>query len=232
MRLSERMVAVAAMVTPGCRLADVGCDHGYLSLWLCLQGIAKKSIALDVNRGPLQSAEKHIEAMGLGAYIETRLSDGLEAVSPGEVDSVVIAGMGGRLICRILSRGETVIRNIRELIVEPQSEAAEVRGFLEREFFQIERENMVQESGKFYPVIRAIPSREKSRLTGEELRFGPQLLKNRHPLLRQYLEREEENYRGIEAGLRGQNSGRAAARQTEIQEELRYIRRAKTYYEK
>ena len=71
MRLSERMVAVAAMVTPGCRLADVGSDHGYLSLWLCLQGIAKKSIALDVNRGPLQSAEKHIEAMGLGAYIET-----------------------------------------------------------------------------------------------------------------------------------------------------------------
>ena len=127
MQLSERMAAVAAMVTPGSRLADVGCDHGYLSIWLCRQRIAERAIALDVNRGPLQSAEANIAAAGLEAYIETRLSDGLSAVRPGEVDSVAAAGMGGRLMCRILERGEPVLRCARELVLEPQSLRDSVR---------------------------------------------------------------------------------------------------------
>lgn len=230
MELSERMAAVAVMVTPGSRLADVGCDHGYLSVWLCRRGIVRKALALDVNRGPLQSAKRSIAEAGLQAYIETRLSDGLSAVEPGEVDSVVIAGMGGRLMRRILSGRKEVLAQVRELVLEPQSEAAEVREYLQNSDFRIDREDMVCEAGKYYPVIRAVPG-GGSRLRGEELRFGPRLLQNRHPVLREFLKKEEAVYRSVEKALSKSSGKKAMERQAEIQEELRYIRRAVEYYE-
>lgn len=229
-QLSERMAAVAAMVTPGNRLADVGCDHGYLSIWLCGKGIVPSAAALDVNPGPLSAAKKNIAEQGLGAYIETRLSDGLEAVKPGEADTVVIAGMGGRLMSRILREGEKVLRTVRELVLEPQSEPEELRRCLMELRFRIEQEDMVREAGKYYPVIRAVPGEER-RLGSEELRYGPLLLKDRHPVLLQYLKKEEAQLLRLERALSGRTEERSRERALEIQEELRMNRRALAYYE-
>ena len=105
MQISKRLEAVADMVTSGCRIVDVGTDHGYIPIFLTEAGKITHAIAGDVNRGPLQKAVEHISQYGLEEQIETRLSDGLAAVQPGEADSIIIAGMGGPLTVRILKEG-------------------------------------------------------------------------------------------------------------------------------
>ena len=107
--LSPRLQAVARLVTDGYRLADIGTDHAYVPIWLVKTGRIPGAVAADVNKGPLQRAAEHISASGLDSQIETRLSDGFSALSPGEVQSAVLAGMGGGLMIRILKEGSRVV---------------------------------------------------------------------------------------------------------------------------
>ena len=108
-KLSKRMQAVAALVQNTTCLADVGCDHGYVPIYLIQSECIGHAIAMDVNRGPLLRAEEHIREVHLEDYIETRLSDGLTALAPSEADGVVIAGMGGALTKRILAEHPEVL---------------------------------------------------------------------------------------------------------------------------
>ena len=108
------MKAVASMVTPGNILADVGTDHGYVPIALVQQGKITKAIAMDINKGPLQRACEHIAEFQLEEYIETRLSDGVKKLKVGEVDSILIAGMGGELVIHILTDGMEVCRSVKE----------------------------------------------------------------------------------------------------------------------
>ena len=102
MQLSIRMQAVADMVTPGGRIADIGTDHGYVPIYLVEQNKTDHAIAMDVRKGPLARAGENIVRFGCSDRIETRLSDGLAMLKPGEADTVIIAGMGGLLTIRIL----------------------------------------------------------------------------------------------------------------------------------
>ena len=130
MELSKRLQAVADLVTADYKLADIGTDHAYIPICLIQQKKIAEAVALDVNEGPLQRAEEHIRENGLEAEIETRLSNGFQALQPGEVRSAVIAGMGGGLVIRILTEGEEVVRKLEECILQPQSEIEKVRAFL------------------------------------------------------------------------------------------------------
>ena len=105
MELSRRLAAVAGMVTKGNVVCDVGCDHGYVSIYLVQEGISPHVIAMDVREGPLSHAKEHIRMYGLCNYIETRLSDGVEKLEMGEADTLILAGMGGRLMEAIITRG-------------------------------------------------------------------------------------------------------------------------------
>ncbi len=120
MQLSERLRAVAALVTSGGTVADIGTDHAYIPIYLIQTGAVSRAIAMDVNQGPLARAREHIAQYGLEASIETRLSDGLAALRPGEADSIVIAGMGGALMVRILDEG-------RDKLDEIPGQAGELR---------------------------------------------------------------------------------------------------------
>ena len=103
--LSFRLQAVAELVTGGYRMADIGTDHAYVPICLVKAGRIPGAIAADVNKGPLLRAAEHIKANRLENQIETRLSDGFSALKPGEVQSAVLAGMGGGLMIRILKEG-------------------------------------------------------------------------------------------------------------------------------
>ena len=127
MELSKRLQAVADLVTEGASVADIGTDHGYIPIYLIEHHIAEKVIALDINRGPLERARMHIVGHGLKEKIETRLSDGLEKVLPGEVDTMIAAGMGGGLVIKILMEGRTVADALDTMILQPQSEIGKVR---------------------------------------------------------------------------------------------------------
>ena len=109
MELSRRLRMNASFVTPGNRLADVGTDHGYIPIALRLEGVIPSALAMDINPGPLERAKEHIRQFDLETDIHTRLSDGVQALCPGEADSVLIAGMGGALTIKILEAGKDVL---------------------------------------------------------------------------------------------------------------------------
>ena len=141
--LSKRLSKNASFVTPGNRLADVGTDHGYIPIALVQEGKIPSALAMDVNPGPLERAKEHIQEFHLESYIHTRLSDGVQSLQPGEADSVLIAGMGGALTVKILREGEEVLKTVKELILQPQSEIDKVRRYLEQAGYRITKEDMV-----------------------------------------------------------------------------------------
>ncbi len=194
MQLSLRLNAIAGLVTRGNRLVDVGCDHGYLPVFLYLEGAIPGAIAMDVRKGPLSRAQAHISQYGLNTYIETRLSDGLEALKPGEGDTLVIAGMGGPLMERILTDGADVRESFQEMILQPQSDVPHFRRFVAEIGWKIIEEELILEDGKFYPMMKAVHG-EKKHVPADlpytlSERFGGMLLERKHPSLKKYLERE------------------------------------------
>lgn len=219
--LSDRLQAVASMVTEGNRVCDVGCDHGFVPIYLLQQGISPGALAMDVREGPLGQARIHIEAYGLNTFIETRLSDGLAAFRKGEADTLICAGMGGRLMMRILSDEEEKTASFQELILQPQSEVQQFRSFLRMQGYLLVDENMIEEDGKFYPMMRAVKKEHGSGEFSETIpledslnafwqqvedRYGPMLLKMKHPVLYRYLEREVRIYDDVLEQMRQQGA--------------------------
>ena len=149
---------------------------------------------MDVRTGPLSRAQEHIAQYGLEQYIETRLSDGLEKLEAGEADTLVIAGMGGPLMERILTDGEAVRESFREMILQPQSDIPHFRRFIKEIGWKIVEEEMILEDGKFYPMMKVVPG-EKEHICADTPYtlsewFGSMLLERKHPVLKEYLERE------------------------------------------
>lgn len=200
-RLSKRMLAVAEMVrsckyyeekkvsdqilmgdTTGCdhhgfRVADIGCDHSFVSIYLIQHGIADMVIAMDVNPGPLETAKSNIMRYGISmsensmnnpdndlsgvniadsdiGIINIRLSNGFEKIKKGETDAAVIAGMGGKLVISIIEGADVFVPGYK-LILSPQSDVPEVRLYLLEHGFKLMDEDMICEDGKYYNIICA-----------------------------------------------------------------------------
>ena len=229
---------MASMVTTGGILADIGTDHAYVPIALVQRQKIKGAIAMDINEGPLARAQEHIRAARLEEYIQTRLSDGAEALLPNEADSILIAGMGGELILHILTEGESVCSTAKELILQPQSEIHKVREYLRRHQYKIEDEDMVCEDGKYYPMMKVRPP--VAETAGEDtkvkcwdtvqLKYGKLLLEKQHPVLREYLEREIRIYQSILEGLKAKDSDRIRQRKEELEQELVEAEKGMKYY--
>lgn len=231
MQLSLRLSAIAQMVTEGNRLVDVGCDHGYLPVYLIQTHKIPQAIAADVGIGPLSRAREHILQYGLGQYIETRLSDGLKEIRREEGDTLVLAGMGGPLMERILTEGADTLPGFRELILQPQSDMGHVRGFLHKHGYRIIQEESIQEDGKFYFIMKAVPGIQNPEWNKEETEFGGILLRGCHPVLRKYLERELRIRNEILIRLKDAEGDGARGRKEEVEEERRCILAALERYE-
>ena len=234
MEFSKRLKAVAELVTPGMRLADVGTDHGYIPIYLTEAGVIPSAIAMDINKGPLERAKEHIREHGLEGKIQTRLSDGLKNLQMNEADCMIAAGMGGGLVIRILSEERDTAGSLKELILQPQSEIDSVRKYLTEEGYRIVAEDMVYEDGKYYPMMKAVPCMAGAGeipYSEEELEFGRVLLQQAHPVLGQFLEREMEIQNRILSALESQESVRAKKRMEEISYRIEWIRGIlNTYY--
>lgn len=212
--LSKRLQAVAAMVTADNSVCDVGCDHGFVPIWLVEQGISPRVLAMDVRRGPLSAAGEHIAEHGLESSIETRLSDGLHNYNIGETDTLICAGMGGGLMMRILSEDQDKTASFRELILQPQSEIERFRAGLREMGYQIADEQMIEEDGKFYPMMRIdmelCKLNEVSNIADDntlcklEDRYGGLLLRRKDRTLAAYLRREDRIYGEILAKLQSE----------------------------
>lgn len=230
MQLSKRLQAVTDFVSEGHRVADIGCDHGYIAIYLTKHKIAKSVIAMDVNKGPLQRAKENILRYGCEGKIETRLSDGAFELKKGEVDTILIAGMGGILMIKILSEAKETIQELKELVLQPQSEIEGVRRYLHQIGFRIEKETMLEEDKKYYTVIKAIKGKEQYQ-TEEEYRFGKYLLDERNPYLKEFLEFGEKKYKQILENLNKHGSEHTKERYQELTKEYEYIKNALRYYD-
>lgn len=222
-KLSNRLRTIASFVEAGSRVADIGTDHGYIPIYLLLEGSAEHAIAMDIGRGPLLRAEEHIALYGLNGQIETRLSDGLMQLQPGEADTVIIAGMGGDLMLRILSEGSHVRADVKHFILSPQSEPEAFRRGLEALGLTITAETMLCEDDKYYTVMRAEHGSMHYSDT-YRYRYGDLLIRAKHPVLIDYLKKEELMLQGIKTRLLGQTTDKAGERLQEVEEALRQVR--------
>jgi len=236
-RLSNRLSALASLVSKGHRLADIGTDHGYIPIYLCQMGIIPSAIAMDIGKGPLQQATAHIKQQGLSSRIKTRLSDGLTALQPGEADTILIAGMGGGLVMKILSKGTHALTGSEELILQPQSEIAQVRAYLRMHGFRILEEEMILEDGKYYPMMKVVQEtasdqREETVQVQVEDAFGPVLLQKKHPVLKEWLQRELQTVDTVCRQLAAQpENERITIRMAQVQEKRQLILEALKRYE-
>lgn len=225
MKLSKRLETVASFAVQGSRIADIGTDHGYIPIFLVSNGIAESAIAMDIGKGPLERAQSHIESWGLSHKIETRLSDGLEKLKPGEADTVVIAGMGGELMVHILEEGKHMWDFVSRWICSPQSELDRFRHYLADNGFFIQHETMVLDEGKYYTVMvfrRGVMRYEKEA----EYAFGKCLIEEGSQVFREYLKKEKNRVEQVLSSLEGKESEAVIRAKKSLLEELSLIKEA------
>lgn len=153
--LDKRLSAVAALVRPGSRLADIGTDHAYLPVHLVQAGVCPSAIASDIGAGPLDAARRTVTENGLTSEIALRLGDGLSTVSAEEVEDIAIAGMGGETIAMILEAAPWVQDGEIRLILQPMTRAEDLRRWLLHNGFTVLEEHLIIDGRHLYPVMAA-----------------------------------------------------------------------------
>lgn len=148
--LSDRLSMVSSLLGNANVIADVGCDHGYLPIYLLESGAYLSAIAMDVNEGPLRKARENIRLHNLSERIDIRLSDGVSRLTVGEADSISICGMGGNVMMHIFDCGEIVFKSTPVIVIQPQSEYALLRKYLLENGYVFDDEDIVFEDGKYY----------------------------------------------------------------------------------
>lgn len=238
MELSNRLKAICDLCHKGNTVADIGCDHGYVSITLTNNRIFDRALAMDINEGPLRLAAQNIRFFGDGSRIETRLSNGLEKLEENEADAIIIAGMGGILVRDILAAGQSKLKGVKQLILGAQSDLDLVRSYLREIRFCIEDENMILEDGKYYQIIKAVPYCKDNISVSSDMvfdsvsakaidKYGPVLLASKNEVLYKYLLHNkkvtEEIISNLLVKLAKSNDDRMASRVEELRTELSVI---------
>ncbi len=153
--LTPRLIQIAKAAKGAHNLADIGTDHAYVPIFMVLELGANGAIAADINKGPLKRADANIKKYDLSERVTTRLSDGLKEFSPNEVDTVIIAGMGGTLIAKILEDSPQMKKEGLRFVLQPMTAEPELRKYLEENGYRITDECMAREDEKLYTVINA-----------------------------------------------------------------------------
>lgn len=195
--MTPRLLAIADSVPFGAILADVGTDHGYIPIYLHKEHKIERALAMDLRQGPLSRAEENIERFGLNDYIKTRLSDGLCALSDGEVDTAVIAGMGGLLIAEILEKSPV---KLDCYILQPMTATAELREYLANNGYMITDERLAKEDNKIYTIM-TVKHGEMKVENPVYYQVGEKLLEHRDPLLPEFLDGLIHKYSQALSGL-------------------------------
>ncbi|MBR3537685.1 MAG: SAM-dependent methyltransferase [Eubacterium sp.] len=224
MELGIRLQTLVDMVKSGQRVADIGCDHAYVSIALAKDKDCSV-IAADIKDGPLEIAKENIKAAGMEEKIETRLSDGLTEFKKGEVDAIVIAGMGGHLIVDILKTGGDRLRPGMQLVLSPQSDLRLVRYELRKMNCFIEKEACLSEGGKWYFVLSArvgmdLPMPVSDEEAARNMMYGTYLPEHPSEEFREYLVWEARGLEDLLQSLSKQKTPAAKARQGSLRKQL------------
>lgn len=194
MKISNRLKTIADLVSFE-TFADIGTDHGYAPIYLVESGKVKKAIACDLRKEPLKKAYENIKEFGFLDEIETRLGSGFSKLEPDEVESVLIAGMGGMLMIDIIKNDLETVKSLKELILSPHEDVAKVREFVHSIGFSIIDEIMLKDGKQIYNALRLLPSKNLEKYENKVCyEYGKILLERKEPLLKELLERQEKQY--------------------------------------
>jgi tRNA (adenine22-N1)-methyltransferase len=226
MKLTPRLAALAELVPAGSIVADIGTDHAYLPVYLVQERSCRRVVASDVSPGPLALARETVAAFNCLHKIDLRLGNGLQVLrTDDEIDTVVIAGLGGRSIATLLEEGREQLQHVKHLILQPMQDAALLRLYLAGHGFTLLQEALVLEGSRLYEIIMAGPGREEETDLFR-LAVGPRLLDKRPPLLARLLREKMRRLKYVQSSLQQarHDSGREKIR--EVEQELSRLEEA------
>ncbi|MBQ8545919.1 MAG: SAM-dependent methyltransferase [Clostridia bacterium] len=202
-KISKRLCTAASYVRDGAVVADIGTDHAYLPIYLALNGKIKSAYASDINVGPIMRAKENIEKYGLGNLITTEVVGGLDNIEKIAPSDIVICGMGGELIVKILESSPYIRQKGIRLILQPMTHIKEVREYLSNGFFTI-AENIVYEDEKLYQVLCLQYDGELHPLTDIEKELGKMNIENKTDefmlLLNSTIVKKQKRLEGLSLG--------------------------------
>ncbi|MBT9168136.1 MAG: tRNA (adenine(22)-N(1))-methyltransferase [Syntrophomonadaceae bacterium] len=220
MKLTPRLQAMAELIPPGSIVADIGTDHAYLPVYLVLNKISRRVVAVDLNQAPLQQAKETVAAFNCLQEVDLRLGNGLHAIKEADkIDTVVIAGLGGKSIAAILRDGRHALKGVQQLILQPMSEEGDLRLFLARNGFALVHETLAQEGRRFYEIILAKAGQEQETDLFR-LSFGPRLLEQKPPLLSVFLEEKIRKLKSIYHSLQRAEKDDVSRKLQEVEREI------------
>ncbi len=186
--ISDRLLECASFLCGGVRVADIGCDHGYLGIHLLMNGVATSMIEADINEGPLQSAMRNADKYGVRDKMTFHLSDGAKDI-PRDFDALVCAGMGADTMIHILEDAPWLRNEQYTLILQCQSKTPMLRQYLSETGWYIIRETVIRDGKFLYTVMEAVWQPDAAKLTAGECYISPALLRDQAPDLKDYYDR-------------------------------------------
>jgi len=212
--IDSRIKAVLNFVEKNSRVADIGADHGYLSIELVKSGRASFVVASDLNAGPLDAAKKNIAAAGLNDSIEVRLGDGLKVLREGEVDTICVAGMGGALIAEILNDSPQILKSARQLILQPMNATEKILSWLKNNSWYAADIDLAEVGGIIYEIISAVKNPAQiSAVTKKET----------SPLLKKFTEQKISKLQRILDEMSKSPAAVASEKFSQIQKEIQAL---------
>ncbi len=223
MNLSSRLDAVAGYIPQGSTVADIGTDHLQLPVYLINSGLCRSVIASELNRLPYRQAENLATFHRLTDKIQVRLGDGLKVLSPGEAQVIVIAGIGGNAIIKMLSGSPKALETIQRLILQPMTGAGYLRLWLVQNGWRIGDETITEEKGRLYCVIMAEHGRENAQ-DKFIIEIGPRLAEKNNPLADKYFWKLYTDCQKLADKLSGAASPAAEEKALEVKKKLTRIK--------
>ncbi|UWD47782.1 class I SAM-dependent methyltransferase [Clostridioides difficile] len=206
MKLTDRLLKIASLVSNGKKIADIGTDHGYIPVYLLKEERVPFAVLADVNKGPLDNARKEVIQNNILEKVDLRLGSGIEVLEIGEVEEVIIAGMGGILISELLEAKKEVAHSVEKLILQPMQAQEELRRYLLNNGYEILKEVLVREDFRIYEIIVAKYT-GKNTIIEDEIQFevGIKLLEHKDSIFHDFIEKKIKTYSSIVNQLEGKN---------------------------
>lgn len=226
MELSKRLKKIAEHVDKCESIADIGTDHGYIPIYLVKEGICKKAIASDINKGPIEKAKVNVVFEGVSDKVKCLLGPGLNPLKVGEVDGVILAGMGGNLTRDILLNDMDKVKKYDFLILQPAQNPEVLREFLYKNNYEILDEDLIKDEGRFYELFKVKYNEASEKLVFEDeldYEVSPLLRKKNHPLLKEFLEEKIKMCEKISSFIKDDTEA-AKKRKADLEEKVNKLK--------
>lgn len=208
MKITKRLERVASHISKGSIVLDIGTDHGYIPVFLVKKGVSPSAIAADVNKKPLDKAKELIAENKMNDKVETRLGSGFEIIKDGEVDEVIIAGMGGVLISDLITAAGELPKKLKKLVLQPMQAQKELRKYLLKNGYEIIEEELVKEDGRIFEIIVVEYKGQDFSDGMEEIDFeiSKKHRNQNNPLFIEFLERKIHEEESILEKIKGKET--------------------------